>query len=61
VTNPKNRKVSRKVKKKGVEKGVGDEWHLDKLTVFAVFAAVLKFFHQMAWSIEQLVGFGPAF
>ncbi len=31
---------------------VGTEWHLDKSFTFAVFAAVWKFFHEMARAIE---------
>ncbi len=36
----------------GGNKGVRPEWRLDKVSIFAVFAAVLKFFHQMAWAVE---------
>jgi hypothetical protein len=34
------------------EKGVKPEWRLDKVTIFAVFTAVLEFFHQVARAVE---------
>jgi seryl-tRNA(Sec) selenium transferase len=32
--------------------GDGYEWRLDKVTIFAVFTAVLEFFHQVARAVE---------
>jgi hypothetical protein len=31
---------------------VSPEWRLDKVTIFAIFTAVLEFFHQVARAVE---------